>query len=202
MILKHVEKVINTVINGTEDSDQHLMTLFSIALGSKGKCYLELGTRGGSTTLPLLIAAKQNGGVVHSVDINDTEFVCPDEYKDIWFFHKMDAIEFLEKWDNKIDLDLVYVDDWHAYPHVKKELDILDTLVSPSTVILVHDTMYNSTPFYHSDLTQNAGDQWALGGPYRAVAEMNHQFFEFATIPYCNGFTLLRKKYSSKFKKK
>jgi hypothetical protein len=56
----------------------------------------------------------------------------------------------------------------------------------------------NNEPRYHTDLTLKDG-QWAEGGPYRAVAELNPQFWEFSTIPSNNGLTILRKKYSSKF---
>jgi len=56
----------------------------------------------------------------------------------------------------------------------------------------------NYTPHYHVDLTMKEG-QWANGGPYRAIAELNPQFWEFSTIPSCNGLTILRKKYSNKY---
>ena len=55
-------------------------------------------------------------------------------------------------------------------------------------------------PYYHVDLTENACLQWKNGGPYRAVAELNPQFWEFSTLPWNNGLTILRKKYSSKYK--
>jgi hypothetical protein len=42
------------------------------------------------------------------------------------------------------------------------------------------------------DITMKDG-QWANGGPYRAVAELPSQFWEFATLPYNNGLTILRK---------
>jgi hypothetical protein len=114
----------------------------------------------------------------------------------------MDAIQYLENWDVSKSLDIVYIDDWHSYDHVKKELEILDRIVSPSTVILIHDLMYGGTcPFYHSDITLKDG-QWANGGPYRAVAELNPQFWEFSTLPWNNGLTILRKKYSNKYKQK
>lgn len=197
-----VEYLVNKVLNGSGDSDQHLMTLFSIALSCKGKNYVELGTRNGDTTLPLLMAAKLNGGILQSVDINQTPFSCPKEYENHWIFQKSDSILFLENWNPQIDIDFIYIDDWHSYDHVKKELEILDTLISPKTIILLHDTMYGGTePYYHCDLTDNAGKQWDKGGPYRAIAELNSQFFEFATIPINNGLTLLRKKYSSKYKR-
>ena len=64
--------------------------------------------------------------------------------------------------------------DFNEY-HVKKQLELLDQLVGPSSIILLHDLMYGNTePFYHSDLS-HAGKQWDEGGPYRAVAELNPQ---------------------------
>ena len=59
--------------------------------------------------------------------------------------------------------------------------------------------MYGNTePFYHSDLS-HGGAQWDGGGPYRAVAELNPQFWEWSTLPWNNGLTILRKKYSNKY---
>jgi predicted O-methyltransferase YrrM len=195
-------KILEMSLNGNGDSDKHIMTLFSIAIGGKSKNIIELGVRGGNTTLPLILAAKLNGGKVTSVDINKTEFECPNDLQDYWTFVKSDAIDFLSKINPNETIDLIYIDDWHSYEHVKKELEIIDTLVSPSTIILLHDLMYgNTNPFYHSDLTLKDG-QWANGGPYRAVAELNPQFWEFSTLPWNNGLTILRKKYSNKYKQK
>lgn len=197
-----LRQILEMTLNGNGDSDKHIMTLFSIALGGKSKNIIELGVRNGNTTLPLILAAKLNGGKVTSVDINETEFQCPKDLKDIWTFVKSDAVEFLSKINPNETIDLLYIDDWHSYDHVKKEIEILDTLVSPSTIILLHDLMYgNTNPFYHTDLTLKDG-QWANGGPYRAVAELNPQFWEFATLPWNNGLTILRKKYSNKYKQK
>ena len=199
--MNYLKKLLDKTINGTGDSDQHVMTLFSIAVASKSKVLVELGVRGGDTTLPLLEAAKINNGVLYSVDINDVDFEVREDLKPHWKFIKSDAIKFLESWDEDKTMDFVYVDDWHSYEHVKKELSIINSLVSPSSVVLLHDLMYGGTqPFYHVDLTDNGGAQWRYGGPYRAVAELNPQFWEFSTLPWNNGLTLLRKKYSSKFK--
>jgi predicted O-methyltransferase YrrM len=67
----------NTVLTGTGDSDKHVLTLYSIAIGMGAKRILELGVRGGSTTLPLLMAAQKTGGMLTSVDIEQTAFVSP-----------------------------------------------------------------------------------------------------------------------------
>jgi len=188
------------VLNGKGDSDKHLMTLYSIAIGMNAKRILELGVRGGSTTLPLIMAADKNGGTLTSIDIEETKFKPPlNINQNIWKFLKMDALTFLKEDKSTEPYDLIYIDDWHAYDHVKLELNEIDRLVSPKSVILIHDLMYGNTcPHYHSDLTLKDG-QWANGGPYRAVAELPSQFWEFSTLPYNNGLTILRKKYSNKY---
>lgn len=194
-----INKIIEKTINGTDDSDGHLLTLFSIAVSSKAKVMLELGVRNGDTTLPLFEAAKINDAFLYSIDINDIGFVFDEKY---WKFIKSDSIEYLKKVSKNDNIDLVFIDDWHSYEHVKEELEILDKIISPSTIILIHDLMYGNTcPYYHTDLTLKSG-QWANGGPYRAVAELDTQFWEFSTLPWCNGLTILRKKYSSLFRNK
>jgi predicted O-methyltransferase YrrM len=184
---------------GKGDSDQHVLTLYAIAVGMKAKRILELGVRNGDSTRPLLLAAHKNDGHLVSVDIQPTCYKPPYELQTNWTFIQSDALSFLKN-DNPLEpYDLIFVDDWHAYSHVKQELEELDRLVSPRTVILIHDLMYGNTcPYYHSDLTLTTG-QWANGGPYRAVAELNPQFWEFSTLPYNNGLTLLRKKYSNRY---
>jgi len=197
-----IENLINKTLNGGGDSDKHLMLLYSIVIASKAKIIIELGVRNGDTTLPLTLGAKETGGMVYSVDKMKIGFKLDEELQSYNKFYLQDAVSFLEDWDVEKNIDLVYIDDWHAYEHVKRELEILDELVSPNTVILLHDLMYgDSCPFYHTDLTQNEG-QWANGGPYRAVAELNPQFWEFSTLPWGNGMTILRKKYSNKYKRK
>jgi predicted O-methyltransferase YrrM len=193
-----INEYIETTLTGSNDSDRHLMVLFSIALATKGKNFIELGVRSGTTTGPLKMAAQLNNGKLHSVDIDKNPFKSSKD--DNWEYHQNDAIEFLENWEKNKNPspDFVYVDDWHSYDHVKKELDILDRIVTPSTIIILHDAMYGNTcPYYHSDITLKDG-QWANGGPYRAIAELNPQFWEFSTLPWSHGLTILRKKYSNR----
>ena len=196
MIQENLNELFEQTRTGTGDSDQHLLVLFSIAHASRGKKYLELGVRDGRTTLPLLTAAYVNNGFLTSVDIKTANIKIPDELKECHEFIQEDAIKFLER--QSATYDLVYIDDWHAYSHVKKELELIDNLITPSSVILIHDLMYGNTqPYYHTDLTLKTG-QWAEGGPYRAVAELDTNFWEWSTLPWNNGLTILRKKYTSK----
>lgn len=187
--------------SGKGDSDRHLLTLFSIAVSSNAKNIVELGVRNGDTTLPLALAAFLNKGKVHSVDIVNTDYSLPAPLKAHSQFYNTDSISFLNTWNKSDSIDLIYIDDWHSYEHVKEELRILDELVTPKSLLILHDLMYGETcPYYHLDLTLDKG-QWANGGPYRAVAELSTQFWEFSTLPWNNGLTILRKKYTSKFKR-
>jgi predicted O-methyltransferase YrrM len=197
---KFFKELLNTVLTGKGDSDKHLLTLFSISLSINARSILELGVRNGTTSLPFLMAAELTDGFVESVDLNPTAFVCPDEYSSRWKFYQANALDILkEKVETKTKYDLIYVDDWHSYEHVKSELEYIDQMVNPGSVIILHDLMYGNTcPYYHVDLTL-CSPQWANGGPYRAVAELNPNFWEFSTIPSNNGLTILRKKYSSKY---
>ena len=198
-----MDKFIEKALHGDGDSDRHFISLYAMALASRGKTYVELGVREGHTSEPLYEAAKANGGKLWSVDINQ-----PTEYQPYvngfldmnhYEFVQTDSIHFLKEWDKDKKMDVVFVDDWHSYPHVKKQLELLDQCVGPSSIILLHDLMYGNTdPFYHADLA-HGGPQWDAGGPYRAVAELNPQFWEWSTLPWNNGLTILRKKYSNKY---
>lgn len=198
-LAQYLQHLIELSMSGEGDSDRHVITLLSIALACKGKTFVELGVRSGTTTLPLLLAAHLNEGKLISVDVENTIFECPEQYSANWEFIKKDSIDFLSQWDETKKMDFVYIDDWHSYKHVKKELELIDKYIGPSSIVILHDLMYgNHEPFYHCDLASKSG-QWAEGGPYRAVAELDPNFWEWATLPWNNGITILRKKYSSKY---
>ena len=69
-----INEYIKTALTGSNDSDRHLMVLFSIALATKGKNFIELGVRSGTTTGPLKMAAQLNNGKLYSVDIDKNPF--------------------------------------------------------------------------------------------------------------------------------
>ena len=192
---EYYQHLLNQVKYGPQDRDRHVLTCFSMAMQIHAKKILELGVRTGNTTLPFLCAAKELGGMVHSVDLDATTFRCPDDLRVYWKFFQSDAISWLEQQrDQGAQYDLVYIDDWHAYDHVRRELEIIDSMITPSSVILLHDLMYsNAQPDYRSD-PSTADAQWAGGGPYRAVAELDPDIWEWATIPINHGLTILRKK--------
>jgi hypothetical protein len=158
------------------------------------------------------MAAKLTGGMVISVDIEDTDFEPPLPLRPYWTMVKMDTLEFLltldmsarfgrlGSFDTSTAVDLVWFDGLLTYRDVKAALEALDTHVSPSTLLLLHDLMYQNTPYYHTEawtdgITGHA--EFQDGGPYRALAELDAHLWEFSTVPVCHGLTILRKKYAS-----
>lgn len=204
--MNRLDVLLDQTKNWGGDSDKLSLALYSMAVTLGSRNILELGVRDGNTTLPLLAAAIENGGTLTSNDIDKnytrkvrgvlrTYFTF--EEMESWGTWVMDSNEFLDfQVKRGMCYDLIFIDDWHSYEHVKMELEHIDKLVTPSSIILVHDTMYaNYQPHYHTDLAVKEG-QWANGGPYRAVAELDQNFWEFSTLPVNNGLTIVRKKYS------
>ena len=160
-----MNKFVDKALHGDLDSDRHLISIFAMALASKGETYVELGVREGHTSEPLHKAAELNLGKLWSVDVNEPTEYRPYEPTSHYEFVKKDSIKFLEEWPKHKKMDVVFVDDWHSYKHVKRQLELLDECVGPGSVILLHDLMYGNTdPFYHVDLA-HAGPQWDGGGP-------------------------------------
>lgn len=189
------EFLLKKVKYGAQDTDRHVLTLYSIAVQIHAHRILELGVRTGNTTLPFLLASAELGGMVHSVDIEPTNFQPPSELRMYWNFFQSDALQWLEQnITPSTSYDLIYIDDWHSYPHVRRELELLAPICTPSTVILLHDLMYSGAhPNYRSD-PDTQDSQWAGGGPYRAVAELDSKIWEWSTIPVNHGLTMLRRR--------
>ena len=188
---------LNRTLAGNGDSDQHLTTLFGITLQLKAKKVLELGVRWGTTTEPMLAGVVLNGGHITCIDVAPTAWICPEEFKPYYSFIQSDAIKFLEQEvEKKSYYDLIYVDDWHAGPHVKKELELIDHITDNRSIILLHDLMgagHHPEYFYPDDVSI-WGEEWEGGGPYAAVKELDPNKWEWSTIPVNHGLTILRKK--------
>jgi predicted O-methyltransferase YrrM len=187
-----MNRTLKTKNDGGLQYFEHVLTFFSIALQMKTKKILELGVRDGGSSYPFLVASKVLGGHVTSVDINSDVWRPPEDLAQYQTFIQSDAIDFLI--NNTEKYDLIYVDDWHSYPHVKKELEEIDRVSDENTIILLHDLMGNSEPNYWSPIDYDENGEWGLGGPYRAVEELDKEKWEWMTIPTNHGLTILRKK--------
>ena len=191
-LLELMNRTLRTKEDGGNTNFEHVLTFFSIALQMKTKKILELGVRNGGSSYPFLLACKVLGGHLTSVDIQSSVWKAPPELNEHQTFVLSDAIEFLTK--NTEKYDLIYIDDWHSYPHVKRELEEIDRVSDENTIILLHDLMGNSEPNYWSPIDYDENGEWGLGGPYRAVEELDKEKWEWMTIPTNHGLTILRKK--------
>ncbi len=197
MMKDYLQELLNRTLKVKDDGEilyfEHVLTFFSIALQIKAKEILELGVRDGGSTFPLLVAAKALDGHLTSIDIKSTKYIPPEDLKPNWTFIKSDALKYLE--ENIKKFDLIYVDDWHSYPHVKKELELINKISDEKTIILLHDLMgRNTAPNYFLPLSYHPKTEWGEGGPYRAVEELDQEKWEWMTIPVNHGLTILRKK--------
>jgi len=166
---------------------------YAIAMTNDCKNILEIGTREGSSTFAFLEAAHYLGGVVTSVDIADVSFTCPIHLSQYWNFVKSDSIAYLESL-KECRFDLIYLDDWHSYPHVKRELELLYDIITPSTIILVHDAMANTSPEYNYFNDSSDNGEFGMGGVAKAITELDIDKWEYVTIPVQHGLSILRKK--------
>lgn len=196
-IHNNIDGLIETTLNGTGDSDAHLMTLLGIAMQVKPKYTVELGVREGVSTFPLLLGTVLSGGKMVSCDIQPQYYEPQKELESHWTFVQSDVIEFLRSWEETgTIMDLVFIDDWHEHIHVRTELQLISNYIDRNSVILLHDCMSGQwrqkdpqymQPDYFSDTGEFAG-----GGPSTAVRELDPNVWEWATIPVYHGLTILR----------
>jgi predicted O-methyltransferase YrrM len=188
-----ISTLIDLTLNEGKDSSQHYITLFALILSLKAKNVLELGVRNGNTTKPFLLGLDYVKGNLTSVDIEDNPYL-RNKLKDFtnWNFIVSDSIKFLESVKPGTIYDLVFVDDWHDGLHVKKQLELIEKMITPSSLVVLHDCMcLNTQPNYH--YYQDKEGEFANGGPWRAIKELDKSVWEYVTIPVNNGLTILRK---------
>lgn len=193
LLQKQVDKAMKAE---QADTDAHCITLFSLALSIKAKHILELGVRKGNTTEALVLAASFTGGYVHSVDRERMNWKCPEGLEKHHMFVCQDSIEYLSLSErfSSVPLDLVFVDDWHAYAHVAREIALLSRITTKGSLICLHDTMVNRREDYSvRDERFWEREEWLDGGPWRAIDALDPYEWERATVPVNHGLTILRK---------
>jgi len=118
----------------------HLPTLYRETRDRPACRVLELGVRNGDSTLVFLIAAREVGGHVTSVDLE----YCHTAHARVaaaglsrqWTFIEGNDLEI--PWTTPIDH--LFIDTSHRYEHTLAELRKFEPWVTPGGVISVHDT--------------------------------------------------------------
>lgn len=120
------------------DTRDHLPYLRSVAKGN----VLEIGTDVGNSTTALLLGVKENGGHLHSVDIQDCAHLFDDE---LWHFYKLDSRKMARN-QSFITFDVIYIDGDHSYEGVKQDIAFALAHAAPNALILMHDVLAPQFP--------------------------------------------------------
>ncbi len=127
------------------DIHQHLAMLYALVVSLKAKVVIELGVRGGESTVALLEGVGATEGRLISVDLNPCEstrrIVQDYNLSERWTFTQSDDLEFGRNWDRSQFVDLVFIDTSHLYEHTKKEIEVFEPLVRPGGILAFHDTV-------------------------------------------------------------
>ena len=121
------------------DIHEHLQTLHMLSVELDLKTVLELGTRGGESTIALLEAAKKKGGIVYSIDIDP----CLEAKAKIHAYRLDKYWVFIQGDDLKVEwnraIDHLFIDTMHTYISTIKELEKFEPYVKNGGIIVLHD---------------------------------------------------------------
>ena len=156
-------KIVTTVRDGYldrlsrwSDIQEYLEFLHQEAGRAEGRRVIELGTRGGNSTLAFLAAIEKRGtGHVWSVDVSgcahDPEGMAPWARHPSWTFIQGDDMDAAVQSLLPAQCDILFVDTSHEYEHTLAELRAYMPRVAPGGVALFHDTNIIGWPGYKWD---------------------------------------------------
>lgn len=118
------------------DIVEHLPYFYDLVTTMGAKKVIELGTRGGVSTIAWLYALDQTDGHLWSVDIDPA----PELPTDRWTFLQGDDIDPHIVRQLPQDADIVFIDTSHMYAQTLSELNVYRWCVRSGGKIVLHDT--------------------------------------------------------------
>jgi hypothetical protein len=121
------------------DINEHLPTLSAYA--SKCERILELGVRGVVSSWAFVHGLVRNGSSTKKIHMND---LFPCDVDDIIRESRTVGVDITCEWKNDLELDmdgpvdLVFIDTWHVYGQLKRELEKFCAIATK--YIIMHDT--------------------------------------------------------------
>lgn len=159
------------------DIGSHLLVLFSLALGIEAKAAVEIGVRGGNSTLALLAALEKTGGRLLSIDIEACQEaghkIARLGLSDRWTFMQTSSDAAIGTARTHAPFDLAFIDGNHSYAQCRKDFDNY-SVMAPGGFVVFHDAIA-----FPNDVG-------------KVVAEIRAAGKEVFTFPYCNGLTIVR----------
>jgi hypothetical protein len=137
--MNHLENKFNTLCNTVSDINEHLPTLYKYA--TECESVIELGVRGCISSWALAYGLMCNNKPVKKILLNDLENCDINEF--LRTTRELD-IKVDYEWKNDLDLDIkenydmVFIDTWHVYGQLKRELEKFSKVTNK--YIIMHDT--------------------------------------------------------------
>jgi predicted O-methyltransferase YrrM len=120
------------------DINEHISTLHGLARNIDAKKVIELGTRGGVSTVAWLAALHQTDGHLYAVDIDPAPRQIADHPR-LTFTQGHDTDPFVVR-QMPEDADIVFVDTDHTYELTQAEIEIYSKRVRPGGAMVFHDS--------------------------------------------------------------
>lgn len=122
--------------NTPSDINEHLPTFVELCRELEAQTVIELGTRGGVSTIAWLYGLKWTGGHCWSVDIAPA----PDLAMAHWTFIRGSDLDPATLKQLPDQADVVFIDTSHHYEQTLAELNVYSCRVRPGGKIVLHDT--------------------------------------------------------------
>lgn len=202
--LREIQKIASV----PNDINEHLELIFAETLAVQPTLIVEMGVRGGTTTLVFEKVAELCQASVVSVDLDDCSSVSSSSK---WYFFRGDDVRFagdFKKFCAERNIpnavDVLYIDTSHYYEHTVQEIAAWFPLLAPNAKVLFHDTNMQLMGPRKDGCFEVAWDN--RRGVIRAIEEYlsiqideSREWTDYAQgwlirhYPNCNGLTILQR---------
>jgi len=154
----------------------HFLFLFNIAREINAQHIVEIGFGGANSAMAFMLALKETGGHLTSIDINPSPVG----------IHKIKAMELMSQfhlircasqdiWGQvQPEIDILLIDGKHSYNQCKLDYKLYEPLVKTDGFILFHDSA-------------------TIKGIIQFTTELKKRVNECLQLPYSNGLFVIRK---------
>jgi len=167
-----------SIITGNKSAmSGHFLFLFNLAREIKAQQIVEIGFGGANSALAFLLALKETGGHLYSIDIQpDPGAISRIEKANMMSrFHLIHG-KSQEVWKQvPSEIDILLIDGNHSYNQCKLDYELYEPLVKSGGFILFHDSS-------------------TIKGVIKFTDKLKKKVYESLQIPYCNGLFVIRKK--------
>lgn len=186
----NLQEIIEEIKASKSDINEHIDTL--IQYGSDCSHVTEMGVRGGNSTFAFIFSKPEK---LISYDVN-LPTINVDELSEVANENEVD-FTFIQS--NVLDIeieetDLLFIDTWHAYIQLKRELELHGN--KSTKYIIIHDTetfgyIDGGTPHYDDEIPKDR--KRGLWPAIEEFVESNPHWIIHKKYENNNGLTILKR---------